>query len=149
MFTGPAEDRLKIRERIDSYSDAVCRKDLDDYLACWTEDGQRLGDGGECRGIEELRVHWGGIWQALERMAFLTQLGAIEIDGDRARTRSYCREILRFKDGTTRRLVGIYEDELRRVDGTWLFSRRNYRVFLRDTSGDAAGGGLPLTVEET
>jgi len=149
MFTGPAEDRLKIRERIDSYSDAVCRKDLDDYLACWTEDAERLGDGGECHGIEELRVHWGGIWQALERMAFLTQLGAIEIDGDRARTRSYCREILRFKDGTTRRLVGIYEDELRRVDGTWLFSRRNYRVFLRDPSGDAAGGGLPLTVEET
>ena len=42
MFIGPAEDRLKIRERLDSYGDAVCRQDLADYLACWTEDGERL-----------------------------------------------------------------------------------------------------------
>jgi ketosteroid isomerase-like protein len=139
MFTGPAEDRFKIRERLDSYSDAVCRKDLDDYLACWTEDGERLGEGGECHGIEELRTHWGGIWQALERMAFLTQVGAIEVDGDHARARSYCREILRFNNGATHRLVSMYEDELRRVGGTWLFSRRNYRVFLRDPQGDATG----------
>lgn len=139
MFTGPAEDRLKIRERLDSYSDAVCRQDLADYLACWTEDGERLGEGGECRGIEALRTHWDGIWQALERMAFLTQIGAIEVDGNRARTRSYCREILLFKNGATHRLVGVYEDELHRVDGTWLFSRRNYRVFLREQQPGAVG----------
>jgi ketosteroid isomerase-like protein len=139
MFTGPAEDRLKIRERLDSYSDAVCRIDLDDYLACWTEDGERLGDGGECHGIEELRTHWGGIWHALERMAFLTQIGAIEVDGDRARARSYCLEILRLTNGATQRLVGTYEDELRRVDGTWLFSRRKYRVLLSEGQTGAAG----------
>lgn len=139
MFTGPAEDRLKIRERLDSYSDAVCRQDRADYLACWTEDGERLGEGGECHGIEELRTHWDGIWHSLERMAFLTQIGAIEVDGNCARARSYCREILRFKDGATHRLVGVYEDELRRMDGTWLFSRRNYCVFLHEQQTGAAG----------
>ena len=139
MFTGPAEDRLKIRERLDSYSDAVCRIDLDDYLACWTEDGERIDDNGECHGIEELRTHWEGIWHMLERMAFLTQVGTIEVDGDRARTRSYCQEILRFKNGATHRLTGMYEDELRRVDGTWLFSRRSYRVLLNEGQTGAAG----------
>ncbi|MBV8967124.1 MAG: nuclear transport factor 2 family protein [Mycobacteriaceae bacterium] len=143
MITGPAEDRLKIRERLDSYCDAVCRIDRQDYLACWTEDGERLGDGGECHGIEELLTHWDGIWHALERMAFLTQIGAIEVDGDRARTRSYCQEILRLKNGATHRLVGMYEDELRRVDGTWLFSRRTYRVVLREGQPGAAQDESP------
>ena len=54
MFSGPIEDRLGIRELFDSYGDAVTRNALDDYLACWTEDGTRLGEGGECEGIEGL-----------------------------------------------------------------------------------------------
>lgn len=133
MFRGPAEDRLKIRELFDSYSDAVSRIAVDDYLDCWTEDGTRLGDGGEAHGTDQLRAHWDGIWKALSRMAFVTQIGAIEVDGDRAQARSYCLEILQFRNGTTQRLVGAYEDELRRVDGTWRFCERKYRVFIAGT----------------
>jgi hypothetical protein len=62
---------------------------VDDYLDCRTEDGTRLGDGGEARGTRELRAHWDGIWKAVSRMAFVTQIGAIEVDGDHA-GRSYC-----------------------------------------------------------
>ncbi|MCX2929461.1 hypothetical protein ORI20_04195 [Mycobacterium sp. CVI_P3] len=50
MFSGPIEDRLGIRERFDSYSDAVTRQVLNDYLDC------------------------------LSQMAFMTQIGAIVID---------------------------------------------------------------------
>jgi ketosteroid isomerase-like protein len=132
MFRGPIEDRLKIRELFDSYSDSVTRRALDDYLDCWTEDGTRLGDGGEARGTEQLRAHWNGVWKALSRMAFVTQIGAIEVDGDRAYARSYCLETLRFHNGATHRLVGAYEDELRRVDGTWRFRERKYRVLVGD-----------------
>ena len=32
-FSGPFEDRLQIRERLDAYSDAVIRGDVEDYLA--------------------------------------------------------------------------------------------------------------------
>lgn len=78
MFRGPIEDRLAIRERFDSYGDAVTRQALDDYLDCWTDDGQRFGSGGECHGRDELRTHWHGIWKALAQMAFMTQIGAIE-----------------------------------------------------------------------
>jgi ketosteroid isomerase-like protein len=134
MFTGPVEDQLKIRERFDSYCDAVSRTALDDYLACWTDDGARLGTGGECRGTDELRTHWDGIWRVVSKMAFMTQIGAIEVTGDQARARSYCLEILQFHTGATHRLVGTYDDKLRRVSGQWLFSERNYRVFLDETS---------------
>ena len=132
MFSGPIDDRLKVRELLDSYSDAVCRTALDDYLSCWTEDGVRLGDGGECHGKAELRAHWDGIWQVLSNMVFVTQVGAIQVDGDHARARSYCLEVLKFRTGATHRLVGQYEDELRRIDGEWLFSERRYRVLVDD-----------------
>ena len=128
MFSGPIEDRLSIRERFDSYSDAVTRQALDDYLDCWTDDGARFGDGGECQGIEALRQHWHGIWKMLSQMVFMTQVGSIVVDGATATTRSYCLETLQLRDGTTRQLIGAYDDELRRVDGVWRFSVRRYRV---------------------
>ena len=133
MFSGPIEDRLAIRERFDSYSDAVTRQDLDEYLGGWTDDGARFGAGGECRGIEALRAHWHGILTTVSQMAFMTQIGAIVVDDATASARSYCLETLQFRDGTTRQLIGTYDDELRRVDDTWRFSRRQYRVLIADT----------------
>jgi ketosteroid isomerase-like protein len=130
MFTGPIEDRLKIRERFDSYSDAVSRIALDDYLRCWTDDPIRFGTGGQFHGVDQLRAHWDGIWRAVETMAFVTQIGAIEISGQDAYARSYCQETLRFRNGQTQQLVGAYTDELQCVDGDWLFSKRTYRIHI-------------------
>jgi ketosteroid isomerase-like protein len=130
-FTGPAEDRLKIRERFSSYSDAVFRGDVADYLACWTQDGVRIGPGGDCHGKSALRAHWNEVWRAIERMAFFTQVAAIEVDGARASARSYCLEIVNLTDGTAQKLVGRYDDDLVREAGDWLFSRRSYQVILR------------------
>jgi ketosteroid isomerase-like protein len=137
MFTGPIEDRLNIRERFDSYSDAVTCKALEDYLDCWTPDGARLGEGGEARGTDELRAHWNGIWRVLSQMVFVTQIGAIEVDGDHATARSYCLETLRFRDGSTHQLIGTYEDHLRRAGDVWRFSERRYRVLVDNTGGTA------------
>ncbi len=129
-FSGPAEDRQLIRERFETYSDAVIRRDLDAYLACWADDCRRTGSGGECRGKDELRSHWNGIFGALEQMVFFTQMAALSVTADRAHARSYCLEILQLRDQSNRRLVGAYTDELVRVDGEWLFAQRHYRVAM-------------------
>ena len=129
-FTGPADDRQKIRERLETYADAVMRQDLEAYLACWTQDGARTGAGGECKGREELRAHWGAVFGPIEQMAFFTQVASIAVDGDRASVRSHCLEMLRLADDNSRRLVGEYADELVRVDDDWLFSHRHYRVAM-------------------
>ena len=63
-------------------------------------------------------------------MVFLAQVGSIEVTGDTARVRSYCHEILRFTDGNVHKLVGQYDDEVRRVDGAWLFAHRNYQIIV-------------------
>ncbi|MDH6245708.1 nuclear transport factor 2 family protein [Mycobacterium sp. OTB74] len=133
MFSGPVDDRLLIRELFDRYSDAVCRGALDDYLDCWTSNPVRLGAGGECHGTDELRAHWHGIWQVLSQMVFITQIGAIEVDGDTAHTRSYCLETLQLRNGATRQLVGGYDDTLHRVDGRWLFGKRMYHIVIDES----------------
>jgi uncharacterized protein (TIGR02246 family) len=130
-FIGSPEDKRLIRELLETYGDAVTRQDLDAYLACWTDDGRRTGAGGECAGKDELLAHWHGNFEAIEQMAFFTQLASIIVDGDRAFVRSYCIEVIAPKVGDTRQLVGEYEDELVRVDDGWLFSQRSYRVALR------------------
>lgn len=133
-FSGPAEDRQLIRERLEIYSDAVTRKDLDAYLACWIEDGRRTGSGGECHGKDQLREHWHGIFSAIDQMAFFTQMASLSVRGDRADARSYCLEFMKLRDQPGRQLVGEYVDELVRVDSAegpvWLFSHRHYRVAM-------------------
>lgn len=39
-FTGPAEDRLAIRELLEAYADAVCRSDAEDWGATWADDAE-------------------------------------------------------------------------------------------------------------
>lgn len=129
-FSGPLDDRIRVRERYDSYSDAVFRADLDDYLACWAEDGVRTGAGGECEGKAGLRDHWEGTWRSIDRMTFFTQIAAIDVDGDRASARVFSLELLRLNTGETHQVVGMYDDNLERVDGDWLFARRHYRIVM-------------------
>ncbi len=129
-FDGPLEDRLLIRERMGAYSDAIFRRDVEAWLACWTEGGVRAQGGAEHRGKPALRAMWERVWAGLEKMAFFTELGASEVRGEHATARCYCREILFLKDGGIRKVVGVYEDELVRENGVWLFARRDYQLLM-------------------
>ena len=129
-FSGPAEDRELIRELLAGYADAVTRQDLDGYLSCWTEDAIRTGPGGDCRGTDELRAQWHGVFEAVAQMAFFAQAGAIEVDGDHAAVRSHCLEYIGLRDGTSRRVVGEYTDRAVRVEGRWVFAERAYTVLM-------------------
>jgi ketosteroid isomerase-like protein len=129
-FTGPREAIQHIRELHETYSDAVVRQDLETYLACWSEDGRRTGAGGECLGKAELTAHWKGIFGAIEKMAFFTQLASITVDGGQASARSYCLEFMTLHDGASRQVIGEYADELETVDGAWVFSHRHYQVMM-------------------
>lgn len=129
-FSGPLEDRLLIRERMGAYADAAFRADVEAYLACWSEDCTRVWAGSEIRGKPALREQWEKIWLGLEKMTFFVEVGAIEVEGDLAKTRCYCREILFLKGGAVRKVVGRYDDKLRREDGEWLFTRREYALLM-------------------
>ncbi|MDE2597303.1 MAG: nuclear transport factor 2 family protein [Sphingomonadales bacterium] len=129
-FTGPLEDRLLIRERMSAYADAAFRQDEEAYLACWSENAVRVGQGATVQGTAALRAQWRGFWQFLESMAFFTEVGGIEVNGDHAAARCYCREIMTLKGGGLWKVTGVYADELVREGDAWLFARREYTLLL-------------------
>jgi ketosteroid isomerase-like protein len=135
-FEGPLEDRLLIRERIGAYADSAFQGDVDAWLANWRDDCVWFSLGGqEFRGKAAMREVWTGLWSTMDGMAFFTEIGAIEVSGDRAQARSYCREILFLKGGGVRKMVGAYRDELVRENGVWLFAERRYQLLKDEGAG--------------
>ena len=131
MYKGAVEDRLAIRERIESYSDAVFRHDADAWIANWAEDGvwHLPALGLDLTGRPAIRAAWEQAMSAFAMAGFFAVPGAIEINDDMASARSYTQEILVAKDGGgVRKIIGAYDDTLVKRDGQWLFARRSYNV---------------------
>lgn len=132
-FTGPLEDRIAIRELLDSYTDAASRMDRADWLACWHDDASWWTHYFDVSGKEAIAATYDGLMGNVEATSFIGQLGSCEIDGTRATCRSYAQERLVFKDGAgNHRLTGRYEDELRRDGGRWRFAARVYKVMIEE-----------------
>lgn len=131
-FTGSLEDRLAIRELHDTYADAGFRVDREAWLDCWTEDAIWVTPYGEVCGKPALEAQWDLAMGPVEAIGFFAKVGSIEVDGDRAVTRAYIREIFKGKDGKLMKLVGRYDDRLVRQGGAWKFASRVYDVLIRE-----------------
>lgn len=129
-FTGPAEDRLALRELIEAYADAVMRRDAEAWGATWAEDAEwSLPDYpeiGTTRGRAAIVAMWVGAMAHYPGILFTAWPGSIEVDGDRATMRSYTAEVYDWPDGVHRD-QGRYDDECVKIDGRWLFQRRTFR----------------------
>lgn len=132
MFTGPLEDRFLIRERYSAYSDAAFQGDMDAWLACWSDDGLWEIFGNPVRGKDGLRAQWVETLSTIDHMAFFSEIGSIEVEGDRATARSYTNEIVALKSGDLMKVIGQYSDNLVKQNGVWLFSQRIHTVLIRE-----------------
>jgi uncharacterized protein (TIGR02246 family) len=133
-FMGPVEDRLAIRERVEAYADAVFRRNADDWIANWAEDATWILPGLEVTGRETIKAAWLQAMSAFPLAAFFAVPGSIRVGADTAQARVYTQEVLVLAGGGVRRIVGAYDDELVKIRGEWLFSRRAYRI-LHDETG--------------
>ena len=79
--TGPTEDRLAIRELLDSYGDAVCRHDADAWIANWAPDARWSIRANEVIGREAIRAYWVKAMAAYRFINFSSYPGAIEVNG--------------------------------------------------------------------
>lgn len=142
-FTGPLEDRVAIRELMDTHAHGVMTKDAELWGSIWAEDAfwelPEYPDLGGFAGKQAIVDAWAasmeryGLDDMTKPMIYFMQPGAIEVDGDRARTVAYTIEI--YDDPATNkrtRTTGRYDDELEKRGGRWLFTRRSYRSILND-----------------
>ena len=128
MFTGPLEDRVAIQELNGTYADGVVRIDADTWATVWADDAHWDLMGHQTEGKEAIVAFWNGAMSGLEAVSFHCVPCMIEITGDTARARVQTQEILKPKEGKARHVGGLYEDELRKIDGRWLFTSRKFRI---------------------
>ena len=129
--SGPLEDRIAIRELIDSYNDAVMRFDPDDWGANWDDDGVWSLPGREpVSGRTNIVPFWTAVMSQIRVDGFFASAGIITVTCDTAHGTWYQQEFLSGKDGTgpKRFVIGEYTDYYVKRDGRWLFSRREYNV---------------------
>lgn len=128
MFIGPLEDRVAIQELNGTYADGVVRIDADTWASVWAEDAHWNLMGMEVEGRTAIVDLWKGAMSGLTAVSFHCIPCMIEIDGDRARARVQTQEFMLTKEGKTRAVGGLYEDELVKSGGRWFFTRRIFRI---------------------
>jgi len=149
--TSYAEDRAAIEDLQARYLFAMDFHDPDLYVQTFTEDGILDVGSGEIRGREAIKEVIArmpnppappadsGLWQAVGRHNISNIV--IKIDGDRATGRAYWFHY--SNDTPNRRAVfdgfGHYEDELAKIDGQWLFTKR--RIYNENRDEWAYKGG--------
>ena len=133
-FTGPLEDRNAIRELYDAYADGASRMDRAAWLAPWSEDAVWKTHYFEQKGIAAIGQKYDELMAPVTMTSFLTQICAIEVDGDKAKARAIAQERLAMPGGSYR-LTGRYEDRLERRSGEWRFVHREYHVMFEEMPG--------------
>ena len=148
---GYAKDRAEICDLMARYLFAMDWLDADAYAQCFTEDGELDWAMGVARGREEIRAEArtfaakiGEIFQDNEGnralLRHVVDQKVIRVEGDRAWHTGFWWEMTNGGPDGSIALpsFGIYEDELARVEGRWLFTRR--KIFNEFLPGRESGG---------
>jgi len=134
ISSGPVEDRLAIRELVESYNDAVMRFDGDAWAANWTDDATWDTGNGEITGKDNFFPVWQQAMAGFSFVGFFASAGPIIIDGDTAHGTWYQQEFLHQKEGGKLNITGRYEDDYVKNSGRWYFTKRVYKVLDMEQS---------------
>jgi SnoaL-like protein len=130
---------VEISDLVHRYSDAVVRKDRDQWAATWASDSHwDLGKGRIMNGRAAIVDYWIGAVEAFDIIVQLAHNGQAIVDGDRGAGRWYVSEHTQRTEGSKGFLLAYYNDTYSRVDGQWLFASRAITVLYRgpaDLSG--------------
>lgn len=137
-YSGPLEDRIAIRELMETYADAISRVDLAAYSACWADEGAVWSipwypEIGTIEGKAKILDIWVEAMKVFAGDSFMMLPGSINVEGDRATVTAYTTEVYDIGD-TVFRDRGYYEDECIKVNGRWYFQKKTFHLKHRETS---------------
>jgi len=132
ISSGPIEDRIAIRELVESYNDAVMRFDGEAWQSNWLDDAiWSLPGRGEVQGKSNFFPMWQESMSAFSFVGFFASAGPITVNGDSATGIWYQQEFLHLEAGGKMNVTGRYEDTYAKRDGRWFFAKRVYSILDR------------------
>lgn len=140
-FQGAFEDRIAIRELLETYADAVTRRDADAWSDCWADDArwsmpdlaiELVGRDTLTSAWVEMMAQFHGPAHAPWPFLFVTVPAAMAVAGDRADVRSYTMEAYGDGEGGTIHRKSEYRDVVVRQAGRWWFAERVWRLMPLD-----------------
>ncbi|WP_068071608.1 nuclear transport factor 2 family protein [Novosphingobium lentum] len=133
-FTGPLEDRVAIHELVASYGDAVTRRDADDWIGNWAEDGvwklPAIPGMERIEGSAAILKAWLDAMPGWPFQVNFQRCGAIVVEGETAHGHTYTDELNTDTAGKTERWLNRYDDEWVKRDGRWYFASRSLEVLV-------------------
>jgi hypothetical protein len=140
-FKGSMDDRLLIRELLETYADAVCELNAEAWSATWASESEwhLPGGFGTYSGKEQILIAWRAAMTQFPGVVFAVTLGAIDVSDDRAVVRSYTSEVYTDPAGQTHRDRGRYKDVVIKEGHRWLFKSRRFDYIHRAIDGESIG----------
>ncbi|WP_439133541.1 nuclear transport factor 2 family protein [Pseudomaricurvus sp.] len=132
MSKGSVEERLAIRELIETFAVGVTTIDPELWASTWADEGcwktpsmPALVEGKEAV-VEKFKEMMAYV--KFMSMSAIPSPTDLVFDGDKAKGRAYCRELIFPKAGGQKIVIGFFDDEYVKRDGRWLFTSRIYTV---------------------
>ena len=119
------EDRAEIRHLSVEYGQHMDSKNWKGFSEVFAEDGDLVAAIGVVTGREAIVNLFDPVLRDVQQSFHVFSEPDIEVDGDRATARSKWTYVWTGPDGYPQILqYGHYQDTLERIDGRWLFRRR-------------------------
>ncbi len=119
------EDRFAIIDLCSVYNYTVDQADGEGWAATFTEDGIFNGPAGQAEGREALVAFCGQLAEAFPGGMHFTDNHLFELDGDTCQHKCFLDFKVPSPDGSVASVLLGYEDIVVKVDGEWLFKRRD------------------------
>ncbi len=117
------DDKNEIVELCNRYALAIDDDDIEAWMATWTDDAVMEASFGTARGKDNLRALQVKLQQGLSRGKRHVAVNHVVAGaGDAATATSYF--IIFDRATNTVVATSVFADDLRRVDGAWVFARR-------------------------
>ena len=117
-----------IRQLWGRCADAIWRKDVPAFAACFTEEAVWKIAGHTLRGRAEIGSFFEMTLVPSERVMMWPGITVLELGNGTATGRTQVTELIKRKDGSSKRTLAIYYDRFVESDGSWKFELHHFNI---------------------